>query len=123
MKSRLSTPRFEVDYKERLKQQRTAINAVRLPRLGFCQYRVYDIVEKKDQDKPSNLYGQHIGRGIRPGPISITAGGKYLKYFTSQIWYIIDDLESKTEPAHKVTWLKPKQATLLRLKGHRVEEI
>jgi hypothetical protein len=31
------TPRFEVDFKQRLEQQRTANNAVRLPRLVLLQ--------------------------------------------------------------------------------------
>ena len=56
MKQKIKSPYFEVDFKERLEQQRTAINAVRFPRLGFRQYRVYDIVEKKDKDASQVLY-------------------------------------------------------------------
>jgi len=37
------------------------------------------------------------------------------------LWAFIDELETKIEPAYEVKWLKPKQATLLRMKGHRVE--
>lgn len=120
MKNLSSTPRFEVDYKERLAQAKIS----RLPRLGFRQYRVYDIVEKKDKATLNGSYVQHIGRGIRTGPLFFhIAGGKYLQYTINQTWLIIDELKSKLEPAHNVQWLKPKQATLLRLKGHRVEEI
>ena len=120
MKNNSKTPRFEVDYKERLAQARVS----RLPALGFRQYRVYDIVEKKDKVTLSSSYGQHIGRGIKTGPLSFhIAGGKYLQYTINQTWLIVDELESKLEPAYNVQWLKPKQATLLRLKGHRVEEV
>ena len=120
MKNNSKTPRFEVDFKERLAQARVS----RLPALGFRQYRVYDIVEKKDKDALNNSYGQHVGRGIRTGPLSFhIAGGKYLQYTINQTWLIVDELESKLEPAYNVQWLKPKQATLLRLKGHRVEEV
>ena len=114
------TPRFEVDFKQRLEQQRTATNAVRLPRLGFQQYRVYDIVEKKDKDFLNGQYGQHIGRGIRPGPITIV-GGSSLQYNFSQVWSIL--LDELHDPSYKVKWLKSKQVTFLRLKGHRVEEV
>jgi hypothetical protein len=37
------TTHFEVDFKTRLEQSREANNAVRLPRLGYSLYRVYDI--------------------------------------------------------------------------------
>lgn len=109
MQKNSKTPRFEVDFKDRLKQQREAFNAVRLPRLGFQQYRIYDIEEAKDKQQLNGLYGQHIGRGIRQGPLSVNI-----------MW--IDDLAGyKMEPSYTVKWLKPKHVTLLRIKGHRVE--
>jgi len=112
------TPRFEVDFKQRLEQQREAVDAVRLPRLGFQQYRIYDIEEVKDKQQLNRVYGQHIGRGISPGPITI-AGGSFLQHNFSQVWSILlDELEN---PSYTVKWLKPKHATLLRMKGHRVE--
>jgi hypothetical protein len=114
------TPRFEVDYKTRLEQQRTATNAVRLPRLGFRQYRVYDIVKKNDNYSLNGQYGQHVGQGIRPVPIT-TAGGSSLQYNFSQVWSIL--LDELHDPSYKVKWLKSKQVTFLRLKGHRVEEV
>ena len=118
MKKNSKTPHFEVDYKTRLEQQRTATNVVRLPRLGFQQYRVYDIVEKKDKDFLNGQYGQLVGRGISPGPITI-AGGSFLQHNFSQVWSILlDELE---DPSYTVKWLKPKHVTLLRMKGHRVE--
>lgn len=86
------TPRFEVDFKQRLEQQREAVDAVRLPRFGFQQYRIYDIEEVKDKQQLNNF---------------------------SQVWSILlDELEN---PSYTVKWLKPKHATLLRMKGHRVE--
>jgi hypothetical protein len=111
------TPRFDVDYKQRLKQSRTATNAVRLPRLGYAQYRVYDIEKKKDKTALNLTYGQHIGRGLRTGPISIVYSHK-----VNLKWLLIDESIS-AEPLYQVKWLKPKQATLLRLQGHRVEKI
>jgi hypothetical protein len=93
------TPRFEVDYKERLEQKRTAINAVRLPRLGYSQYRVYDIRERSTRQYNNGNWQNWI------------------------LWAVVDELESRTEPPHQVKWLKPKQVTLLRLQGHRVEEV
>ena len=98
------TPRFDVDYRERLEQSRTASNVVRLPRLGYAQYRVYDIEEKKEVSVP-NFNGRYNGR------------------WQQVLWAFIDELESQTETPHQVKWLKPKQATLLRLQGHRVEEV
>lgn len=110
-------PRFEVDFKQRLEQQRTATDAVRLPLLGFQQYRVYDIDKKKDKD---SIFGQYIGRGIKPVTTTMT-GGSVLQHNFSQVWSIL--LDELHDPSYKVKWLKPKQVTFLRLKGHRVEEV
>ena len=121
------TPRFEVDYRERLEQSRTASNAVRLPRLGYAQYRVYDIEEKKDKTALNLQYGQQIGRRIRTGLANIAAGSRHSVKIQSQwlqnYWAFVDELETLIEPPHRVKWLKPKQATFLRLQGHRVEEV
>ncbi len=88
------TPRFEVDLKTRLEQARTAL----LPLRGFQQYRVYELKKEKD--------------GIKKVP------------FTMKGWTIwIDELDDLFDPPSEVKWLKPKQATLLRLKGHKVEEV
>ena len=110
------THRFEVDYKERLEQRKNASNAVRLPRLGYELYRVYVIEEKKEP------------QGIKPGPINTTMirstsrqTGKSQANWQAVLWAFIDELESRTEPAYEVKWLKPKQTTLLRMRGHRVE--
>ncbi len=93
------TPRFEVDFKTRLKQARTAL----LPLRGFQQYRVYEL--KKESV------------GFKKGPITISVGAG--KGWT--IW--VDELDGLFDPPSEVKWLKPKQVTFLRLKGHRVEEI
>ena len=105
------TPRFEVDYKTRLEQQRTANNAVRMPKLGYRQYRVYE--------KNKSVFGQ-VYKGLKLGPLSVI-GGSSLQHNFSQVWSIL--LDELCDPSYKVKWLKSKQATLLRLKGHRVEEV
>ena len=111
------TPRFEVDYKQRLKQSREASNAVRLPRLGYELYRVYDIEEKKDEQLLKNTYSKYKG-----GNTVFNNTRQYNSGYWQQIlWAFIDEVESRTEPAYDVRWLKAKQVTLLQIKGHRVE--
>ena len=119
MKKSSTTPHFEVDYKTRLEQQRTANNAVRLPRLGFQQYRVYNVEEAKDKVQLNGLYGKRIGSNIK----TVTQSYNSNHHWTHQLQIFIDDLAGKMESPYTVKWLKPKQATLLRLKGHRVEEV
>lgn len=116
MKNNCKTPRFDVDYKTRLEQQRTANNAVRLPRLGYALYRVYDIEKPKEY------------AGMKPGPINTTMSvskgrqsGKSQANWQQVLWAFIDELESRTEPGYEVKWLKPKHTTVLRMRGHRVE--
>lgn len=98
------TYRFEVDYRERLKQSREASNAYRLPRLGYELYRIYVIEEKKEYTQ--STFGLSKGRQSN---------------WQQVLWAFIDELETKIEPAYEVKWLKPKQATVLRMRGHRVE--
>ena len=121
MKKTRKTPYFEVDFKQRLEQSQTATNAVRLPRLGFQQYRVYDIEKpKKESAVPNGLYGingQQIGRGIRKGPINIVTSSYNSGH---PIFWIVDEWFG---PSYTVRWLKPKHVTFLQLKGHRVEEV
>ncbi len=112
MKNNSKTPRFDVDYKTRLEQQRTATDAVRLPRLGYELYRVYVIEETKEVSVPNFSGGKSYYNTTR----QYNSGN-----WQQVLWAFIDEMESKTEPAYEVRWLKPKQATLLRLKGHRVE--
>jgi hypothetical protein len=112
------TPRFDVDYQERLEQQRTANNAVRMPRLGYAQYRVYDIEERKEVSVP-NFNGVYI----KSGPVYNTTRQYNNGNLPPSLWAFIDELEFKIETPHQVKWLKPKQVTLLRLQGHRVEEV
>jgi hypothetical protein len=96
-------PRFEVDYQERIKQSREASDAVRLPLLGYELYRIYDIKMKKIVD--------------------VNASGSVKTYTTRQQidWAWVDKMESYKQPAYDVRWLKPKKATLLRMRGHHVE--
>ena len=118
MKNRSQTPRFDVDYRERLEQKQTATDAVRMPRLGYALYRVYDIEERKEVSVP-NFNGVYIKSG---GKSSYNATRQYNSGNWQQVlWALIDELESEIKPAYEVKWLKPKQATLLRVRGHRVE--
>ena len=118
------THRFEVDYKQRLEQSRTASNAVRLPRLGYELYRIYVIEEpKKDKQKLNGLYGSGTG-GKSSYTMTVSKSrqsGKTQTHWQQVLWAFIDELETKIEPAYEVKWLKPKQTTLLRMRGHRVE--
>jgi hypothetical protein len=110
------TPRFDVDYRERLEQQRTANNAVRLPRLGYALCRVYDIEERKEVSVP-NFNGVYI----KSGPVYNITRQYNSGNWQQVLWAFVDELESRTWPAYEVKWLKPKHATVLRMKGHRVE--
>lgn len=91
-------PRFEIDHTERLAQARAATNAVRMPRLGYQMYRVYDIVDKKYKESVNSMYG--------------------VTHYNSHLYAILDEL---FDPTYKLQWLKPKRVTFLQLKGHRVE--
>jgi hypothetical protein len=107
-------PRFEVDLATRLKQSREATNAVRLPRLGYKQYKIYEPEENKDKTTLNNQYGVLKNRPSY-------SSGYDLNYVCSIIYRIHPD-DFVTVPKFKVEWLKPKQATLLRLQGKKVEE-
>jgi hypothetical protein len=95
--------RFEVDYKERLEQSRTASNAVRLPRLGYKLYRIYDINEIKIVD------------------VKASGSGKNNNNWQQLVWAWVNEMEFYSQLDYDVRWLKPKKATLLRMRGHRVE--
>lgn len=105
MKKHTKTPRFDVDYTERLKQSREASNAYRLPRLGYELYRIYVIEKPKEQKS----YTMTVSKSQSQAN------------WQQVLWAFIDEFESRTLPAYEVKWLKPKQATLLRMRGHRVE--
>ena len=109
MKKNTTTPRFDVDYKEQLKQRQEASNAVRLPRLGYELYRIYVIEKPKEQKS----YTMTVSKSRQ--------SGKSQANWQQVLWAFIEEFESKTTPAYEVKWLKPKQATLLRMRGHRVE--
>jgi hypothetical protein len=119
------THRFEVDYKERLKQSREASNAVRLPRLGYELYRVYDIEKPKGIFKGTlnGIYGSGTGgkSSYNMNTLNSRQSGKTQIYGHQLTWAWVDDLAPLFTPAYDVRWLKAKQATMLRLKGHRVE--
>ena len=118
---------FEVDFKTRLAQREAANNTVRLPRLGYALYRVYDIVEKKDKETINGLYGSgSTGKSsITMNMVKSRQTGKNqpLHYFQTLYTYqvIVDNIFTALDESYKVKWLKPKHVTLLELKGHRVE--
>lgn len=122
MKQLSKTPRFDVDLKTRLEQKRKATNAVRLLRLGYAPYRVYEI-EKKNKHGMSkgtlnSMYGS-VGTGKSSYTMNVQKSRQSGKTNWQQIlWAVIDEL---SVPQYEVRWLKSKQATLLRLQGHRVE--
>lgn len=117
MKKSTKNPRFEVDFKTRLEQQRTAKKAVQLPKLGYAPYRVYEIKEKKGMSKRAlnSVYGS-IGTGKSSYAKSKQAGKSQWQQIV-----IIDYIESLGTKQYEVRWLKEKQVTMLRLKGHTVE--
>lgn len=119
MKKSSKNPRFEVDFKTRLAQQHAAKNTVRLPKLGYAPYRVYEIKEKKAVSKVTlnGVYGYSNG-----GKSFYTKSRQTGKSQWQQV--IVDYLElldSLDFQQYEVRWLKEKQATVLRLQGHRVE--
>jgi hypothetical protein len=124
-KMKKNTIPFEVDFKTRLAQREAANNAVRLPRLGYDLYRVYDIVEKKDKKTINGLYGSgSTGKSSFTIIKSRQAGkSQALHYFQTLYTYqvIVDNIFTALDESYKVKWLKPKHVTLLELKGHRVE--
>ena len=134
--------RFEVSLEDRLKQRDAANNAVRMPKLGFKQYRVYD-TETKTEYETYQTFPSTRQRGTRvtslpsgsvplvgPQALNVFSSGrssgksKILKNqlygYLSRQW-IADTLAYP--PPSKVKWLKPKHVTMLKLKGHRVEEL
>lgn len=94
MKNPKKTPRFEVEFKERLAQSKQAADKLRLPALGYRQY----LVSKKPVKQFSNLENWQL--------------------------VILDFIAALEEHQQKeLKWLKPKHVTMLHLKGHTVEEV
>lgn len=119
MKKTKKISRFDVDFKTRLEQQRTAKNAVRLPKLGYAPYRVYEIKETKGVSK-SALNGDY---GYRGGGKSFytksrQTGSRQWQQVIFDYMSLLDRLDFQQ---YEVRWLKEKQATVLRLQGHRIE--
>jgi hypothetical protein len=116
------TTHFEVDFKTRLKQSREANNAVRLPRLGYSLYRVYDIEKLKGVSKGilNSAYGS-VGTGKSSYATQIVKRQQNIANWQKIMWLLVDDLAPLFDPVYNVQWLKPKHVTMLRMKGHRVE--
>lgn len=103
----MTTPRFEVDYKQRLEQSRES----KLPRFNYKKYRIYE--EEIKTDKAKTMLNQSYG---------LISGGVLPSRYYQYIYKVLMDDLAVIEPQYTVQWLKPKQATLLRLQGKRVEE-
>ena len=104
--------RFEVPLEHRLEQSRKA----KMPRFGYRKYRVY----RKENPIENDC------AGIKIGPLNLFMYGRKTAkkvYNQSQVIYKILDETVEVERLYETKWLKPKQATLLRLQGHRVEEV
>jgi hypothetical protein len=138
--------RFEVSLEDRLKQRDNANNAVRMPRLGFKQYCVYDIEPKAEYKTQYTFPPAGTPRGtqvtslpsgsvplVGPQVLNVFSSGRSSgksKFAINQLYglsgyaltqSILDTLSYP--PRSKVKWLKPKHVTMLKLKGHRVEEL
>lgn len=118
-------PRFEVGYKERLEQSRKAKNIHRLPRLGYAPYRVYEIKKKKEVSVP-NFNGVYI-RSSTGGKSSYNMTVSKSRQSGTNIYQKLiqnytDLLNQVSTSQYEIHWLKPKQATLLRLQGYTVEK-
>ena len=126
MKKNMKTLHFEVDFKQRLEQQRRAKNIVRLPKLGYAPYRVYEIEKKNKQGMSkhtlNSVYGTSSG-----GKSSYNKTVQKSRYHSKTNWqqilwdYINNNLDVIVPRRYEVRWLKEKQATLLRLQGYTVE--
>lgn len=126
--SKKKSIRFEVDLQERLAQSRSATDALRMPKIGYQQYRVYYPEKKADKIAKNGQYGLQSygrvlrGRGRSPGILNVV-GGSSLQYLYPTVYQVIfDDVVTKQEPKYTVKWLKPKHVTLMRIQGIRVEE-
>ena len=109
MKKYSTTPHFEVDFKTRQSQSRESKILSAYRATGRKKYFVKAPRTKEDLNK---LYGN--------GPVKTSLGriGQYV-LTDAEISYFLDELfGSNTE----TKWLKPKEATLLRLRGYTVEE-
>ena len=126
MKKNMKTPHFEVDFKQRLEQQRQAKNTVRLPKLGYSPYRVYEIEKENKQGMSkhtlNSVYGS-VGTGKSSYNMTVQKSRQSGKTNWQQIlWdYINNNLDVIVPRRYEVRWLKEKQATLLRLQGYTVE--
>lgn len=133
-KLKKNSGRFEVSLDQRLKQQKDACDAYRMPRLGYVKYLVFPIPEKIETvdyvfpnvpvRSVTSPYAQSVGRY---GQLSIYAAGMSTgksqifatKQFQSTLYGISDTIAARVGLA-KTKWLKPKHVTVLELKGHRV---
>jgi len=123
MKKNTKTPHFDVDFKQRLEQSQKAKNIHRLPKLGYAPYRVYEKEKHQGVSKGTlnGMYGSGTG-----GKSSYTMNvSKSRQSGKSKYYQMINDLQIiydiLIKPQYEVKWLKPKQATVLRLQGHTVE--
>jgi len=135
-----TTSRFEVSLQDRLNQSQEARLAHTRAVRGYKKYRVYDILVKEEEPNMASAFKalknrtyrqQHIGRalrgaGVKPGVINYYGLGRSTgKSAMLQYCYydslLYPEIYSVAHLLYKTQWLKPSQATMLRLKGHKVE--
>lgn len=109
MKQNSKTPRFEVDHKTRQAQSSEAKKLTAYRATGKKKYFVRKLRSKEDLNQ---LFGT--------GPVKTSLSGisKYILDDAALMYYLDFVFGKNTE----VRWLKPKEATLLRLQGYTVEE-
>lgn len=98
MKNTQKNRRFDVSFEQRREQSLHAVNAYRLPQLGYSLYRVYET----HIDTPQKM-SHTVTCTIDKGTILIRRD-----YITPP-------------PEFTVRWLKNKHATALRMQGYSVE--
>lgn len=99
---------YEQGYRERLAQRDAARTSTVSKIVGLKKYKlVSPNLARKIENNSS--WGQYIGRGVRKGAL------KPIVIFDFEAGYQVISVSTK--------FLKPKEATLYRLKGYVVEEV
>jgi hypothetical protein len=122
---------FEVSLDERNKQRQEALEAQHLPALGYKRYRVYKEPPVKTEGYKQLKVLKNRSYGVPKGQLNVVTSGCNLgkSNMIAYYQYILNDFLAATERSrpkqpefYDVKWLRPKDATLLRMQGERVEE-
>jgi hypothetical protein len=119
MKKTKKISRFDVDFKTRLEQKRTAKMTAQKRSLGLFLYRVYEIEHAKGMPNKvlDGAYGFRGSSKLLHRKSRQTGLSQWQKA-VMDLSHVMDSLQFQQ---YEVMWLKPKQATALRLKGHTVK--